>query len=82
MNKLIHFLTDLAANPEKQQTFLVQPEMMMAAAGLSETEQLIIQSRDRYKITAACADDLTPIACTFGDPGPDPSPDPDPPDDD
>jgi hypothetical protein len=82
MNKLIHFLTDLAANPKKQQAFLEHPERMMAAAGLSEVEQIIIQSGDKAKITAACADEFTPLAYTFGDPGPDPSPDPDPPDDD
>ncbi len=78
MSNLMHFLTDLALNPVKQQAFMANPEAVMNAAGLSEADQLVIESRDKQEITHTFANKRIQLASTFGDPGPDPTPDPDP----
>lgn len=87
MSNLLHFLTDLAVDPTKQNQFERDPYAMMEAAGLSEIDKIRLSSRERAKITVALANELQTdelIAvmgcCASLDPGPDPLPDPDPPD--
>jgi hypothetical protein len=75
---LLHFLTDLAVNPAKQMSFINYPHAVMTAAGLSQMEQTIIESRNRRQISSIFADTRVPMANICGDPGPDPLPDPDP----
>jgi hypothetical protein len=78
MSNLLDLLTDLALDTKKQSAFLNNPSSLMDEAGLSETEQTAIASKETAKIVALFAGDRVPLAITFVDPGPDPSPDPDP----
>lgn len=78
MDKLFHLLTDLALDPKKHSVFLNNPSSIMNEMGLSEAAQTAMMSKEEAKITAFFADELVPLAMTFGDPGPDPLPDPDP----
>lgn len=81
MNNLMHFLKDLATNPGKQHAFMIEPDVVMNEAGLSETDKQVLRSGDPRTISTALADEHL-AALTFGDPGPDPAPDPDPPEED
>lgn len=72
MSKLLQVLTDLAINPNKN------PSDLMDEANLSEAERDVIMSREAAKIAALFHDELTPSAINFADPNPDPDPDPDP----
>lgn len=78
MANLLNFLTDLAVNPAKQMTFIKYPHTVMTSAGLSQTEQTIIESKNRRQIGSIFADKRVPMADVCADPGPDPLPDPDP----
>lgn len=79
MNNLLHFLTDLAINPQKQIAFATDPETLMQIAGLAEADQEVLKSGERDKIGAAFVNELTRLSRICLDPGPDPLPDPDPP---
>ncbi|MEH1814230.1 MAG: hypothetical protein V7K26_31660 [Nostoc sp.] len=79
MTQLLDFLTDLAIDPKKQQAFEKEPDALMAAARLSESERSTIKSRNSSQITAIFADEYFQPALTVGEPNPDPLPDPDPP---
>ncbi|NEP00716.1 MAG: hypothetical protein F6K58_19025 [Symploca sp. SIO2E9] len=79
MNQLLLFLTDLAIDPNKQRAFEKEPEALMAAAGLSESEQVAIKSKDSLQISAFLKDEYFQAALVVGVPNPDPLPDPDPP---
>lgn len=78
MTKLLEFLTDLAANPRKQSAFAQTPTAVIEAAGLTEAERAVLESRNSTRVAAAFADELVPVAIAFREPDPDPSPDPDP----
>jgi hypothetical protein len=77
MSQLYNFLTNVAANPQRQAAFLYDPGTVMAMAGLTEEDQSILQSGDRSQIVAAFANELPWCASIFREPDPDPSPDPD-----
>ena len=86
MNKVTHFLADLAVNPQKQAAFMSNPSLNLTASELSEATQAHLQTMEYVRITEAVidelmADELTAVlgTCTAADPGPDPMPDPDPP---
>ena len=78
MSKLLHFLTDLAINPQKQEAFAKFPNAVMDTAGLADVDKTALKSRDRTKVAAPFADEFPQIACGTFDPVPDPLPDPDP----
>lgn len=80
MSKLLHFLIDLATDPQKQIAFASIPEAVMDAAQLGEADKLALKSKDKAKIAAPFADECLQIFCM--DPVPDPMPDPDPPEPD
>lgn len=71
MSKLLEVLTDLATNPNKN------PSDLINEANLSEAERDVIMSREAAKIAAIFAQEETPPALTFADPTPDPEPDDD-----
>jgi hypothetical protein len=72
LSKLLQVLTDLATNPNKS------PSDLMDEANLSEVERAVIMSREAAKIAALFHDELAPSALTFADPNPDPEPDDEP----
>jgi hypothetical protein len=72
LSKLLQVLTDLATNPYKN------PSDLMDEANLSEAERDVIMSREAAKIAAIFAGEEASSALTFADPTPDPEPDPDP----
>ena len=72
MSKLLEVLTDLAINPNKN------PSDLMDEANLSEVERDVIMSREAAKIAAIFAQEEAPSALAFADPTPDPLPDDDP----
>ncbi len=78
MSNLFSFLTDLAVNPKRQETFVKSPYAVMDAAGLSESEQAMLKSGNSVKVVATFADELFQAANFTADPNPDPLPDPDP----
>jgi len=77
MSQLYNFLTDVAANPQRQAAFLYDPGAVMAMAGLTEENQSILQSGDRSQIVSAFPNELSQFGSIFREPDPDPSPDPD-----
>ncbi|MEG4960560.1 MULTISPECIES: hypothetical protein [unclassified Microcoleus] len=79
MSQLPVFLANLAIDPKQQLAFEREPDALMAAAGLSESERVAIKSRKSARITAICADELFQAAVVITLPNPDPLPDPDPP---
>jgi hypothetical protein len=79
MSQLPAFLTSLAIDPKKQLAFEKEPEALMAAAGLSESERAAIKSRNSAEITEILADEHFQAAVVATLPNPDPLPDPDPP---
>ena len=72
MSKLLEVLTDLATNPNKN------PSDLMDEANLSEVERDVIMSREAAKIAALFAQEEAPSAVGFADPSPDPEPDDEP----
>lgn len=78
MSNLFHFLTDLATNPQQQEAFAKKPDAVMAAVGLSQSDQAMLKSGKNAQIAVNLADELFPSAFCLVDPSPDPSPDPDP----
>ena len=77
MTKLLEFLTDVAANPQKQVAFLQGSQGVLEAAGLTQAELSAIASKDSTRVAAAFADELYPVAIALREPDPDPTPDPD-----
>lgn len=78
MNNLLHFLTDLAINPQKQEAFIKAPNVVMDAARLSASDKTALKSRDKTRIAAPFADEFPQISYAVTEPNPDPLPDPDP----
>ncbi len=76
MSQLLDFLTDLTIDIQKQRAFINTPEVVMEAAGLSESERITLLSGDKAKIAKSFADEILQITCM--EPTPDPMPDPDP----
>jgi hypothetical protein len=72
LSKLLQVLTDLATNPNKN------PSDLMDEANLSRAERDVIMSREAAKIAALFHDELAPSAIGFVDPSPDPEPEPEP----
>jgi hypothetical protein len=79
MSQLPVFLANLAIDPKQQLAFEQEPDALMAAAGLSESERAAIKSRNSAQITAICADEHFQAAIAIVLPDQDPLPDPDPP---
>lgn len=79
MSNLFDFLTDLAANPQKQLVFSKQPDTLMEVAGLSDADKVLLKSREKDQISTALGNELAVLAFSCVDPGEDPLPDPDPP---
>ena len=78
LSKLFNFLTDVAANPQRQVAFAQSPTAVMDAAGLTQADRAILEGRQTGKIAAAFADELPVLSIAHREPDPDPSPDPDP----
>ncbi len=76
MSQLLHFLTDLASDPQKQLAYEKSPEAFINAARLSEAEQIFLKSEDKAQVVASFNGDILQIVCM--EPMPDPFPDPDP----
>jgi tetratricopeptide (TPR) repeat protein len=66
-------------DPKQQLAFEKEPDALMTAAGLSESERSAIKNRNSAQITAICADEHFQAAVVVALPNPDPLPDPDPP---
>lgn len=79
MSNLFEFLTNLATDPKKQETFAQNPQAMMEAARLSEADKVVVTDGDTAKIAAVFANGISQLAVIVTEPGPDPLPDPDPP---
>ncbi|HEY9834741.1 MAG TPA: hypothetical protein V6D26_29585 [Stenomitos sp.] len=78
MSNLLHFLTELAINPQKQEAFIKAPDLVMDAVRLSEADKTALKSRDRTRIAAPFADEFPEMSYAVTEPNPDPLPDPDP----
>ncbi|NEP63357.1 MAG: hypothetical protein F6K31_41730 [Symploca sp. SIO2G7] len=77
MSNLLHFLTELVLEPQKQETFIKFPDAVMNAAGLSEVDKVLLKSADKTRIAAPFTGKF-PQMFFLGEPNPDPLPDPDP----
>ena len=74
MQKLLHFLTDLAQNPAQQEAYAHNPIATLEAAELPASLH-----NDLHE-NSLPLEELTDVngVCMAGDPGDDPLPDPDP----
>ena len=77
MSDLFDFLTNLATNPRGQEAFTRDPQAVMEAAGLAETDQAVLKSGDRATVAEFFADEDFEPSFIAREPNPDPSPDPD-----
>ncbi|NEP59881.1 MAG: hypothetical protein F6K31_23235 [Symploca sp. SIO2G7] len=78
MSNLLHFLTELALEPQKQEAFIKFPEVVMDAAGLSKAYKTALKSGDKTQIYAPFTGEYPQISYWTSEPNPDPLPDPDP----
>ena len=51
MAELLHFLSDLLRDDEKQKDFNANPDAVMDAAGLSDAEKAAISSQDPTRVS-------------------------------
>lgn len=80
MDNLFTFLTDIAVNPNQQLAFAKQPHAVIVAAGLTEADKAVVESKSSSKIADLFANELPQLAALCIDPSPDdPLPDPDDP---
>ena len=84
MSKMIHFLRDMAVNPNMQDMFWKNPTSVVASRGLLET--VALSDQNNRAVTGTIMPELTVHelaniqgSAGFFDPGPDTLPDPPPP---
>ena len=78
MSNLLHFLTELVLEPQKQETFIEFPDAVMNAAGLSEVDKALLKSADKTRIAAPFTEEFPQMSYWAIEPNPDPLPDPHP----
>lgn len=80
MNTMLHFLTDLALQPSKQEAYRKNAPTILKTLGMNEISPSLpeVQQRLASELKTEEFASVGGMLCTF-DPGPDPAPDPDPP---